>query len=144
MSPHQHIISKPSHVIVKKCNFGNKLAVIGFIIDYYPAGTLRDSLSFRRTSQSLTLQSQVGWAIQLTEALIHIQKNNIMYCDLRLDNIVLDSISDAIVMIDFEARGVGTFMTAPEIMYLEYIQSLANEYQGTAQNSELEVFARLY
>jgi serine/threonine protein kinase len=144
MSPHPNIISKPSHLIVKQCNFGNKLAVVGFILDYYSAGTLRDALSFRRINHSLRLRDQVEWSIQLTDALIHIRDEKIMYCDLRLDNIVLASKSDKIVMIDFEARGVGTLMSAPEITYLEYIHSLANESNNNLGGMELDRFKRLH
>lgn len=67
-----------------------------------------------------------------------------MYCDLRLDNIVLASKSDGIVMIDFEARGVGIFLSAPEITYLEYIQSLANETNEIVGKVELEHFKWLH
>lgn len=146
MSPHPNIISKPSYLIVKQCNFGSKLAIVGFMLDYHSAGTLRDVLPFRRTRRNhpLRLQDQVEWSMQLTEALIHIRDEGIMYCDLRLDNIVLDSKSDRIVMIDFEGRGVGTFLSAPEITYLEYIHSLANESNENVGKMELERVKRLH
>jgi len=144
MSPHRCIISRPSHLIVKRCNFGSKLAVVGFILDYYSGGALRDALSWRRTHRCLQLQDQVEWSIQLTEALIHIRDNGIMYCDLRLDNIVLNGNDDGIVMIDFEARGVGTFLSAPEVTYLEYINFLANEPNDYMAQSERDHFKRLH
>jgi hypothetical protein len=146
MSPHSNIISKPSHLIVKQCNFGSKIAVVGFILDYHTSGTLRDILPFRRiqSTQPLRLQDQLKWAVQLTEALIHIRDEGVMYCDLRLDNIVLDSETDGVVMIDFEGRGVGTFMSAPEITYLEYIYSLASESDEKLETIELDRFKRLH
>lgn len=145
MSPHPNIISKPSHLIVKQCNFGSKIAVVGFILDYHSGGTLRDVLPLRRTlgTHSLRLQDQVVWSTQLTEALIHIRDEGVMYCDLRLDNIVLGSKSDRIVMIDFEGRGVGTFMSAPEITFIEHIHSLARESEENVGQVELNRYKRL-
>ncbi|CAG8961670.1 hypothetical protein HYFRA_00006207 [Hymenoscyphus fraxineus] len=142
MDAHTNVISRPSQLVVKRCKFGGKLAVVGFILDYYPAGTLRDNLSFRRTSESLKLQDQMKWSIQVTEAMIHIQKNGIMYCDLRLDNMVLDD-GENVILIDFEARGVGTFISAPEITYLEYIHSLANETNENLGEEDRERYKKL-
>ena len=143
MEPHPNIVSKPPYLIVKRCNFGGKIAVVGFLLDYYSAGTLRDVLSFRRASHSLRLQDQIKWSIQLTEALVHIRADEIMYCDLRLDNIVLAEPGERLVMIDFEARGVGTFTSAPEINYLEYILSLAHDTSESIAENEHECFQQL-
>ncbi|PMD45948.1 hypothetical protein L207DRAFT_479520 [Hyaloscypha variabilis F] len=143
MRPHPNIISKPSHLIVKQCNFGSKIAIVGFTLDYHSGGTLRDVLSFRRSNHTLRLQDQVAWSTQLTEALIHIRDEEVMYCDLRLDNIVVESGSDRIVMIDFEGRGVGTLMSAPEITSIEYIHSLASESEENVGKAELDRYKRL-
>lgn len=157
-SPHPNIIAKPKFLVTKACKFGGKSAVIGIVLPYHRKGTLRDILPFRRIHGSLQLRDQIKWATQLTEALIHLKNDGIMYCDLRLDNVVLESDNDGIVMIDFESRGVATFMSAPEIMCLEYIYSLSKEpafddshtrrfkqmYNQIARNTNLPTSTEIY
>jgi serine/threonine protein kinase len=143
-SSHPNIISRPEHLILKQCKFGGKIAVIGFTIHYHEKGTLRDCLSFRRVHNSLTLHDQFKWAIQITEALRCIRDAENFYCDLRLDNIVLDEHDDA-VLIDFEARGVAFSASAPEINYLEYIHSVAKDADAESFASETtEKYRQLY
>lgn len=126
LPPHPNIVSRPAHLILKQCKFGGKVAVIGFTLHYHRKGTLRDCLTFRCLQNSLRLDDQLAWAIQITEALRCIRNAGNFYCDLRLDNIVLDD-NDGVVLIDFEARGVAFSASAPEINYLEYIYSVATD-----------------
>ena len=123
---HPNIISRPVHLVTKQCRFGGKIAVIGFTLHYHEKGTLRDCLSLQRTQNSLHFHDQLKWAIQLTEALRCIRNEGNFYCDLRLDNVVLND-DDGVVLIDFEARGVAFSASAPEINYLEYIHSAATD-----------------
>jgi len=102
MPPHANIISRPLNLITKRCNFGGKIAVLGFTTTYHQHGTLRDILPFQQIRGTLDLRSQLKWASQITSALIHIrEKGGRSYSDLRLDNILLSN-EDDIVMVDFE------------------------------------------
>jgi len=123
---HPNIISRPHHLVTKKCCFGGKTAIIGFTTEYHPLGTLRDILPLRRIHGTLHIADQLKWAIQLTSALIHIRKHGRFYSDLRLDNILLSATGD-LVMVDFEQRGMWCAFSAPEVNYLDYVHILASD-----------------
>jgi hypothetical protein len=122
------------HLLTKKCRFGGKVAVVGFMTEYHVAGALRDIIPERVIHGTLHVGDQLKWALQLTSALLHIRKHGDFYPDLRLDNIVLSK-QDDLVMVDFEQRGVWCEFSAPEVNYLDYISLLASE-------SELPVLVR--
>jgi len=124
LPPHPNIISKPSHLVIKKCGFGGKTAVVGFMTEYQPLGTLQALLPFRRIHNTLRYVDQLKWAIQLTSALVHISEHGRFYSDLRLDNILLSATED-LVMVDFEQRGVWCGFAAPEVNYLDQVYMLA-------------------
>lgn len=126
LPPHPNIISRPRHIITKKCSFGGKTAILGFTMLYHPAGTLRDILPFRSIHGNLRVADQLKWAIQLTSALIHIYDHGRFYSDLRLDNILLSD-NDDLVLVDFEQRGVWCAFGSPELNYLDYVFMLATD-----------------
>ncbi|KAF8848039.1 hypothetical protein BDZ45DRAFT_681483 [Acephala macrosclerotiorum] len=130
---HKNVISRPKYLVTKQTNFGAKISVVGFLLPYYPNGTLRDELRSQALHGTLKWEEQARWAVEIAQALIHLRDQGVMYCDLRTDNIVLNENND-IVLIDFESRGVSTFMSAPEVTYLEYILALSNEEKGTLQS----------
>ncbi|KAF7553284.1 hypothetical protein G7046_g7145 [Stylonectria norvegica] len=122
---HPNIVSRPVHLVTKKCSFGNKTAVIGFTLENHTYGSLRDLIPFMRIYKTVSLADETRWSIQLASALLHLrQTTDIYYPDLRLDNIVLSASRDA-VMVDFEQRGVWCEFAAPEVNALEYIRILA-------------------
>jgi hypothetical protein len=134
MPSHQNIISRPLHLVTKACRFGGKTGVVGFTLPYHQQGSLRDILPFRHIHQTLYLHDQVKWALQITQALLHIRNYGPgFYCDLRLDNILLSD-SDDVLLIDFEQRGVLPAFAAPEDNYFQYINSLAN---GPSQDASI-------
>jgi hypothetical protein len=133
LPPHPNIISRPKHIVTKRCGFGGKIAVIGFTMIYHPPGTLRDILPFRRIHGTLSVADRLKWATQLTSALIHIRDQSRYYSDLRLDNILLSN-TDDLVLVDFEQRGVWCGFASPELNYLDYVFMLA-----TGSNSPEEV-----
>lgn len=126
LPPHPNVISRPAHLITKATNFGAKIAVIGFTLPYHERGSLRDIVTWRHIHGRLLVQDQMKWAVQLTEALICIRNQGRFYCDLRLDNVVVDT-DDDLIMIDFEARGVALSASAPEVNYLEYVHTLVSD-----------------
>lgn len=125
IKPHPNVISRPRHIVTKKCRFGSKRAVLGFTLEYHAPGTLRDILPMRRLNQTLQFQTQLAWCKQITSALIHLHKTDgPFYPDLRLDNIVLTE-SEQVVLVDFEQRGVWCEFGPPEINAIEYILLIA-------------------
>ncbi|KAK0618455.1 hypothetical protein B0T17DRAFT_495899 [Bombardia bombarda] len=127
MEPHPHVISHPKYLVTKYCRFGGKTAVVGFIIPYHSAGSLRDTLPVLRANGRLTLRAQLKWATQLASAVSHVrERGHMFYPDLRLDNVVISDTGD-IVMVDFEQRGVWCEFASPEVNALEYIRILASD-----------------
>jgi hypothetical protein len=134
--PHPNIISKPLYIVTKKCRFGGKHGVCGFILEYHSSGTLSRALESRRESRldrppSLgDFENEFRWAKQITSALIHIKESSPdgFYSDLRPNNTVMAqrqhdgrSLKDA-VLVDFEQRGNWYSWSPPEINYLQYLE----------------------
>ena len=123
--PHPNIMAAPTKVVTKKCGFGGKLAVVGFLLDFHPYGSLRDLLPFLHAHGKMLLEDETKWACQLASALCHIRETTgTFYPDLRLDNIVLSKSQD-LIMVDFEQRGVWCEFAAPEVNAIEYTRLLA-------------------
>jgi serine/threonine protein kinase len=125
LPPHEHVIPRPRYLVTKRCRFGGKTAVVGFVLHYYSGGSLRDSLPLLRIRDQLPLAQQLKWAIQLSTAVLHVrEQGKIFYPDLRLDNVVLTDSGD-IVMVDFEQRGVWSEFASHEVNAIEYVRILA-------------------
>ncbi|KAF4463560.1 hypothetical protein FALBO_9613 [Fusarium albosuccineum] len=136
IQPHPNIVARPAHLVTKKCSFGSKIAVIGFTLEYHTYGSLRDLIPFLRIHDMVSLADETRWSLQLASALVHLRgTSDIFYPDLRLDNIVLSSSRDA-VMVDFEQRGVWCEFAAPEVNALEYVRLLAIDEEIPPEISE--------
>lgn len=132
MEGHPNILPKPLYIVTKKCAFGGKVGVCGFIMEYHLAGTLRDVLWRTRGSETLSLRDRMRWAKQLVSALQHINKSELgFYSDLKPTNILMVASNEArdmdILLIDFEQRCSWYSWSPPEVYYIEYIQYLARE-----------------
>lgn len=127
MEPHPNVIAKPEYLVTKRCEFGSKVAVIGFILPFHPNGSLRDRLPLLRMHGLLTLDMRLKWANQLAAAVLHVrERGGIFYPDLRLDNVVL-STSGGLVMVDFEQRGVWCEFASPEVNSIAYMRIIAKD-----------------
>ncbi|KAL2155148.1 hypothetical protein VTH82DRAFT_3824 [Thermothelomyces myriococcoides] len=127
MEPHPNLISRPEYLVTKRCLFGGKTAVAGFLLRYHEHGSIRDKLPLMRIHGQLKLEQQVRWASQLASAVLHIlERCHMFYPDLRLDNIVLSATND-IIMVDFEQRGVWCEFASPEVNAIEYVRILASD-----------------
>ncbi|OHW95568.1 hypothetical protein CSPAE12_05737 [Colletotrichum incanum] len=123
--PHPNIMSRPAHLVTKRCSFGGKIAVVGFTLEYHRYGTMRDIVPLQRIHNTFSPAEQFKWSIQITSGVLHHRKTSgTFYPDLRLDNIVMSKDRDAI-MVDFEQRGVWCEFASPEINAIEYIRLLA-------------------
>ncbi|KAK7425645.1 hypothetical protein QQZ08_007861 [Neonectria magnoliae] len=136
IQPHPNIVSRPVHLVTKKCSFGSKVAAIGFTLEYHTYGSLRDLIPFLRIHDNVSLTDETKWSLQIASALVHLRgTSDIFYPDLRLDNIVLSSSRNAI-MVDFEQRGVWCEFAAPEVNALEYVRLLAVDDEIPTEVSE--------
>ncbi|KAK0747952.1 hypothetical protein B0T21DRAFT_13847 [Apiosordaria backusii] len=125
MEPHRHVVSKPKYLVTKYCRFGGKTAVVGIILPFYAAGSLRDTIPILHIHGLLKPEMQIMWAKQLASAVLHIrERGKLYYPDLRLDNVVLTAMGD-LVMVDFEQRGVWCEFAAPEVNAIAYVHTLA-------------------
>ncbi|CAK7243559.1 MAG: hypothetical protein STHCBS139747_005085 [Sporothrix thermara] len=131
--PHESILSRPLHIITKKCLFGLKAGVIGFTMPFYPLGSVRDILPLLRIHGQLTFEVQMRWSCQITDALLHMwtKADKFYYPDLRLDNIVIagPGWTGDIGIVDFEQRGVWCSFSAPEVDFIESLRVLAFDDQ---------------
>ncbi|KAK7398086.1 hypothetical protein QQX98_012553 [Neonectria punicea] len=136
IQPHPNIVSRPVHLVTKRCSFGSKVAAIGFTLEYHTYGSLRDLIPFLRIHDNVSLADETKWSLQVASALVHLRgTSGIFYPDLRLDNIVLSSSRNAI-MVDFEQRGVWCEFAAPEVNALEYVRLLAVDDEIPMEVSE--------
>ncbi|KAJ0118773.1 hypothetical protein J7T55_013027 [Diaporthe amygdali] len=146
MEPHPNIIARPLYVVTKKCRFGGKVGVCGFILEYYSYGTLRDALwrSARCASQAneLTIETKFRWAREIIDGVIHINKLcGTYYPGIKHINIVMgpriepaggednsptDINSLSPVLIDFEQRTGRYTWVPPEIYHFSSVEFVAN------------------
>ena len=110
-------------IVTKKCLFGGKKGVCGFVMEYHPLGSLRSALPARQMTKTLQLQDQFKWALQIVSLLIRLNSSaKIFYPDLRPENLLNND--NNIVLVDFEQRGGWHPCGPPEVCYLKYLQTL--------------------
>ncbi|KAF8846806.1 hypothetical protein BDZ45DRAFT_719241 [Acephala macrosclerotiorum] len=141
--PHPNVMSRPLHVITKKCLFGAKKGVFGFILPYYRQGSIRDILPRLVQNGTLSLSQKLRWCREITSALIHINEQaGTFFSDLRPDNVLLSGLpsssdsdsamgryqthdsSASVLLCDFEQRGNWHEWCSPEVLYRQYIENL--------------------
>ena len=134
MDSHPNVIARPHYLVTKRCGFGGKSGVCGFVLDYHPSGTLRDRLC-RNHHASIKATDQFRWAKQLTSALIHIHQTFPgFFSNLKLNNIVmaLEGQSLQAMLIDFEQRLGPSSWSPPEVHYVGYLCHLASFSPSTS------------
>ncbi|KAK3293655.1 uncharacterized protein B0H64DRAFT_405195 [Chaetomium fimeti] len=130
---HPNMVAPPLGVVTKKGRFGNRRGVCGFLLEWFPLGSLKDRLLRDDYDETTSMKQKLRWARQITEAFVHINdhSNAGFYPDLKPDNIVLredaeTGLLDA-VLIDLEQRGGWFAWSPPEVAYLEYLEILTDE-----------------
>ncbi|KAH8748312.1 hypothetical protein F5882DRAFT_490062 [Hyaloscypha sp. PMI_1271] len=131
MAPHANVVARPLYIVTKRCRFGGKVGVCGFVLRYYAAGTLQQTLATRSRGGggSLALEEQFRWAREVTGALLHIRESPAgFYSDVKLNNIIMDERADGLhaVVVDFEQRGGWYSWSPPEVYYTEYLEHVAS------------------
>ena len=146
MDSHPNIIPRPYYVITKRCGFGGKSGVCGFVLDYHHSGTLRDRLC-RQHHASIKAADQFRWAKQLTSALIHIHQTSPgFFSNLKLNNIVmaLEENSLQAMLIDFEQRLGPASWSPPEVHYIGYLCHLASFSPSLSDRSRYVCLVQSY
>jgi hypothetical protein len=130
LAPHPNVVSRPLGVVTKKGRFGSRRGVCGFLLEWFPLGSLRERLLREDYHETTSFAQKLRWASQVTEALVHVNglEKAGFYPDLKPDNIVLrrdpdTGMSDA-VLIDLEQRGGWFAWSPPEVACLEYLEVL--------------------
>ncbi|KAF2810060.1 uncharacterized protein BDZ99DRAFT_462673 [Mytilinidion resinicola] len=128
---HPNIIGAPLYVVTKKCRFGGKIGICGFILPFYPLGSLGKTLeesSREALSTPSMLRDRFRWARQIAQALLHIKDSPLgFYPDLKPDNVLLSPGTEGLdaTLIDLEQRGGWYSWSPPEVRYIEYLEYIA-------------------
>jgi serine/threonine protein kinase len=120
---HPHIMPRPLAVVLKKSAFGGRSGVVGFLLQYFEGGSLRDILPARQRSATLSDTVKLRWCRQVASALTHLHEMGTFYSDLRPDNVLLDAEENA-VLCDFEQRGNWYEWSPPEVLYRQYVENI--------------------
>ncbi|KAL2009022.1 hypothetical protein VTN00DRAFT_7216 [Thermoascus crustaceus] len=128
MPPHPNIIQKPLYLVTHQRRFGG-IGVCGFILSYYPLGTLQQMLWQASISNTIHMKTRCQWAREITEALLHIQSTSSaeFYTGLKPGNIVMTRRGDnndrvETVLLDFEQRTGRYTWSPPEVRYVSYFE----------------------
>ncbi|KAL4787660.1 hypothetical protein BJX76DRAFT_283813 [Aspergillus varians] len=141
--PHPHIMPRPLAVVTKKSTFGGKHGVVGFLLQNFHGGSLRDILPARQRAGTLSDSVKLRWCRQVASALAHLHEMGTFYSDLRPDNVLLDSEENA-VLCDFEQRGNWYEWCAPEILYRQYAENIRSRLPDRVINSPYDRLLKGY
>jgi len=144
MTPHTTIIGRPRYVVIKQCRFGGKVGICGFILEYYPYGSLQNRL---QAGEPISMRQKLYWSEQLAMALIHVRDNGPgFYSDLKPNNILLNRTPGddltAPLLIDFEQRGSWFNWSPPEVQYAEYLDMLASSTSSSCNRERYSAIMR--
>ncbi|KAL4919313.1 hypothetical protein BDW62DRAFT_43603 [Aspergillus aurantiobrunneus] len=141
--PHPHIMPRPLAVVTKKSTFGGKQGVVGFLLQNFQGGSLRDILPARQRAGTLSDSVKLRWCRQVALALAHLHDMGTFYSDLRPDNVLLDS-DENVVLCDFEQRGNWYEWCAPEILYRQYAENIRSRLPDRVINSPYDRLLKGY
>ncbi|KAI9367608.1 kinase-like domain-containing protein [Aspergillus egyptiacus] len=143
---HLHVMPRPLAIVTKKSTFGGKEGVVGFLIRYYQAGSLRDILPARQRAGTLSNSVKLQWCRQVASALAHLHETGTFYSDLRPDNVLLDNSQpgENVVLCDFEQRGNWYEWCAPEILYRQYAENIRARLPDRILNSPFDRLLKGY
>ncbi|KAH6848087.1 hypothetical protein B0I37DRAFT_376633 [Chaetomium sp. MPI-CAGE-AT-0009] len=146
---HPNLVAPPLGVVTKKGRFGNRRGVCGFLLEWFPLGSLRERLLRDDYEETTSMDQRLRWAKQVTEAFIHINGHSKagFYPDLKPDNIVLRKNAETgmldAVLIDLEQRGGWFAWSPPEVAYVEYLEILAGDSGLTEGELKDEILEQL-
>ncbi|KAL4933685.1 kinase-like domain-containing protein [Aspergillus undulatus] len=141
--PHPHIMPRPLAIVTKRSAFGGKHGIVGFLLQYFQGGSLRDILPVRQRAGTLAEPTKLRWCRQVASALAHIHQAGTFYSDLRPDNVLLDE-EENVVLCDFEQRGNWYEWCAPEILYRQYAENIRARLPKRVINSPYDRLLKGY
>ncbi|KAL4941731.1 hypothetical protein BDV06DRAFT_177246 [Aspergillus oleicola] len=141
--PHSHIMPRPLAIVTKKSAFGGKRGIVGFLLQNFQGGSLRDILPARQRAGTLSHSIKLRWCRQVASALAHIHQAGGFYSDLRPDNVLLDAEENA-VLCDFEQRGNWYEWCAPEVLYRQYAENIRARLPDRVINSPYDRLLKGY
>ncbi|CBF74507.1 hypothetical protein AN4196.2 [Aspergillus nidulans FGSC A4] len=141
--PHPHIMPRPLAVVLKKSAFGGRSGVVGFLLQYFEGGSLRDIIPARQRSATLSDTVKLRWCRQVASALTHLHEMGTFYSDLRPDNVLLDAEENA-VLCDFEQRGNWYEWSPPEVLYRQYVENIRARLPERVVNSPYDHLLKEY
>ncbi|KAK0654723.1 hypothetical protein QBC41DRAFT_57313 [Cercophora samala] len=156
LTPHENLVPKPLFIVTKKVKFGGKRGVVGFLMEYFEGGSLRDLLLRNKAiGAELDMRQKLRFARQLTEVLMHVNQHRLgFYPDLKPDNLVIRSgatqtdngeeqqVMD-LVLLDLEQRGGWFSWSPPEVAYVEYLDILATELEDKHDQEKQRAISQL-
>ncbi|KAJ0124358.1 hypothetical protein J7T55_005696 [Diaporthe amygdali] len=153
LAPHPNMVARPLFIVTTRSRFGAKEGVCGFVLEYFPRGTMRDLLVRSRTNRRvvgdgipqlrLSVTDKFRIAREITSALLHLQALGTFYPGIKYTNVVMrerwSGVSDKAddkdkagcstlspVLIDFDQRAGRYIWTPPEIHHSMHVEYLAN------------------
>ncbi|KAL4965148.1 kinase-like domain-containing protein [Aspergillus stella-maris] len=132
--PHPNIMPRPLAIVTKRSAFGGKCGVVGFLLQNFHGGSLRDILPARQRAGILSDSVKLRWCRQIASALAHVQQTGRFYSDLRPDNVLLDAEGNAILC-DFEQRGNWYEWCSPEVLYRQYAENIRSRLPDRVINT---------
>jgi serine/threonine protein kinase len=122
--PHKNILGRPKYIITKKGCFGRKAGVCGFLVEYFPLGSIGHNISLIREERSD--QELIELITQIGSALKYLMHNGHFLPDMRTENIVLSEDKGVLrpILIDFEQGENWRTWSPPEVYYHEYLHKL--------------------
>ncbi|KAK0705663.1 hypothetical protein B0H67DRAFT_389061 [Lasiosphaeris hirsuta] len=156
LRPHPNIVSRPLCVVVKRGRFGGRRGVCGFVIEYFPLGTLKERLldAASGATPRIADEQRFRWSRQIAEALVHINAHPAgFYPDLKPDNVVLRESKDHdgdseeaqldVVLLDLEQRGGWFSWSPPEVANVEVLEILASGLSDDEEDIREEIAREL-
>jgi hypothetical protein len=131
LKPHPNIVPRPILLVTRRTRFGGKRGVCGFVLNFYPLGSLEKVLlPSHPLRHHFDLRCRVRWAHQIASALAHIRLSFVgYYSDLKLHNVVIKDVGNGnfdAMLIDFEQRGAWFSWSPPEVNVIGYLTYLVN------------------
>lgn len=102
--------------------------VVGFLLRYYPGGSLSRLLPNERATGNDVVAEKSSWGLQLSITLKNLlYKHGHFYAELKTDNIVVSDTTSSprsLILIDYEQNGASNAWSPPEVIHAERIFSL--------------------
>lgn len=137
LDEHPGMLRSPKYLVALQNHLSMSTKICGFIVPFYPMGNLAGMIDRRRIEGTLTFDTKLGWARQITQVLSWLLKSPARYySELKPDNVICSG-WDQVILIDMEQSGNWETFTAPEIHHVENLRRLAESKYVPEEKREL-------